>query len=419
MRILLTHMSSDRNKGDHAILSATVGALHELLPSSVITVVSAELPQTAVRDPADTRLTRALRCEVLGTPVPSRRRYMGTTLRWVISLVRAEIFLWAKRAVGDRALALIAPGDRGFFAAFAEADVVVAKGGSYLHALGGLGELIYLWRMLYPLRVAHSYGHKAVLLGVSFDTHSSILTKALIGRALRHRAVVCARERPSFRFARSELGISAEDLHLIPDVAFLIRNEACRRRDGELLSVGVTVRYNRFPAAARNPALDRYNYALQGALRSILERHPRSRIVFVPQVLEDVPLAYQIAGGLGEPHRVEVIDADLSLHALLALYAQLDLVIGTRLHSVILAAVSGVPFVHIIVEQSKSGGTLELLDMEALGVPYDQIARERLTQAVEHAIVNRDQLESHVLARVSEQRRTLDRSLRLLAREVV
>jgi polysaccharide pyruvyl transferase WcaK-like protein len=411
MRIPLTHMSSDCNKGDYAILSATVDALRDAAPGAVITAVSAELPHTALDLPADTRLTRALGCEIVGTPVPSLRAFEGARGRWVLSLIRAELLIWAKCVIGDRALMLVSREDREFFRTLADADVVVAKGGSYLHSLGGFGEVIYLWRMLYPLRIAHAYRRKTVLFGVSFGERYSILTKAMIRTALRSRAQIYVREPLSLAFAQSELGIDGAHLHLIPDVAFLTVNETLKRPAGDDLRIGVTVRFSRFPDASPALALERYKQALQCVLGDLLQAHPRARIIFIPQVLEDIPLARDIAAGLECPDRVEAIDANLSLDELLALYAQLDVLIGTRLHSIILAAVTGIPFVHIVVERSKSYGTLEMLGMEGAGVPYDGITDSALMRAAEHAIANRDEISERLRVRVEEHRSTLKQIL--------
>ncbi len=418
-------MSADRNKGDYAILRATAGALRDVAPDSIITAVSAELPHTALGIPADTRLTRALGCEIVGTPVPSLRAFAGGRGRWVLNLIRAELFVWARRVIGDRALMLVSREDREFFRTLAEADVVVAKGGSYLHSLGGFGEVIYLWRMLYPIRIAHAYRRRTVLLGVSFGEHYSILTKAMIGTALRSRIQIYAREPLSLAFARSELGIDSEDLQLIPDVAFLIANETPERRSetparvaetleqpaGDELRIGVTVRYSRFPDGSPALALERYKQALDHVLGELLQAHPRARVSFIPQVLEDIPLAREIAARLECPDRVQAIDADLSLDELLALYAQLDVLIGTRLHSIILAAITGIPFVHVVVERSKSNGTLQMLGMENAGVPYDGIVGSDLMRAVQHALANRDEISERLGVRVEEHRCALKQIL--------
>jgi polysaccharide pyruvyl transferase WcaK-like protein len=411
MRIALTHMSSDCNKGDYAILSATVNALRDVAPGALITAVSAELPHTALDRPADTRLTKGLGCEIVGTPVPSLHAFAGGRGRWALNLIRAELLVWAKRIVGDRALMLVSREDREFFRTLADADVVVAKGGSYLHSLGGLGEVIYLWRMLYPLRIAHAHRRKTVLLGVSFGERYSLLTRAMLRTALRSRVRIYAREPLSLAFARSELGIVEEDLQLIPDLAFLTAEETSRRPAGDELWIGVTVRCSRFTDAPPALALERYKQTLEHVLGDILRADPRARVIFIPQVLEDIPLAHDIAAALECPDRVGAFDADLSLEELLALYAGLDVLIGTRLHSIILAAVTATPFVHIVVERSKSNGTLEMLGMESAGVPYDGITGGDLMRSVQHALANRDEISGRLRVRVDEHRCTLKQIL--------
>ena len=413
MRIAITHMSSDTNKGDYAILSATVNGLREVAPSSQVVAVSAELPHAAVNRPVDTRLTRALGCDIVGTPVPSLREFDGGRLRWGLTLLRAELFVWATRVLGDRAQVVIPREDRAFFRTLADADLVIAKGGSYLHALGGIGETIYLWRMLYPLRIAHLYGRRTILFGVSFGERYSLLTKAMLRATLRSSSAVYTREQISCDFARTALGVSREKLQLVPDLAFLIRNEIRDRPTGRPLAVGVTVRHNRFSALPPALALRQYMKAIVSVLRELLESHADARIVFVPQVLEDIPLADEIATQLGQPDRTEVIAADLTLEELLKVYTKLDVVIGTRLHSVIMAAVTGIPFVHIVVEPAKSYGTLAMLEMEKAGLAYDGITDDALMGAVEDVILNRQRLSDHLRRRVTGLRSELTRVLEM------
>jgi colanic acid/amylovoran biosynthesis protein len=70
---------------------------------------------------------------------------------------------------------------------------------------------------------------------------------------------------------------------------------------------------------------------------------------------------------------------DLSPQALKALYAELEVMIGTRMHANILSIISGTPVVAVAYEH-KTAGIMNMLGLASFVVPIDQ-ASERL-QAV-------------------------------------
>lgn len=393
LNIAITHMSSDRNKGDLAILSATVAAFRGASPGCVITAISAELASVD-GDPAETGLTRALGIEVLPTPVPSRRVFNGGTLRWLVRLLVAELTLVAVRMGGPRVLPYLRSRDRRLFACLFGAQLVVAKGGSYLYCRGRLREVLYLWRMLYLLRAALAARRPLWLLGVSVGPLRPRPLSGLVARVLRRCRQVYVREEISLTTCRDSLGIPAK---LIPDVAFLFETEPAEpQRSGV---IGFTVREYDFPETA-DPieARRRYRSGLISAIDEVLRREPGLRVVFVPQVLDDIAMGAALRAQLEQPDRAQVLDADLSPEDLMAIYGSLELVVATRLHSVILSVDAGTPPLHLVYEREKGVGIMRRLGLEDWTMTAGALDGAELTQRIMELRSRQREIRAHLRA---------------------
>jgi len=405
MKIALTHMSHDVNRGDFAILAATHDALRGQANSVSITAVSVELQDRGLDNIKETELTQKLGCSVVGTPTPSKRYFRGRTWRWILRLVWAEIVALLAIVFGRRTFVLLPRDTRAFITTLDDADLVVAKGGSYLYAMGGVRELLYLWRMLYPIRVAKMLGPRVVLLGISIGEFRSFGSRRLAQAVLGRGVELYVREQWSLDSARKQLHVPDGSVRMIPDLAFLtpfqglkVTTDTATVEGG--VTISVTVRLHSFAKGGVAQARDRYVSATADALRRLLDDGDAAKVLFVPQVDEDAPLAREIAARIKRPKAVDVVEMQPDLDALLAMYASSDVLLGARLHSVILAAVVGVPAVHVVNEPSKSCGTLELLDMAEFGILYEDVTADKLVQLIRHIIDHRAQIGGALAERV-------------------
>jgi polysaccharide pyruvyl transferase WcaK-like protein len=386
-------MSSDRNKGDLAILAATVAAFREAAPGCAVTAISAELARID-GDTADTGLTRALGIELVPTPVPSRRAYESGSVWWILRLLVAELALAAVRVGGPQVLPYLRPPDQRLFKCLFEAELVVAKGGSYLYCRGGLREVLYLWRMLYLLRAALVARRPLSLLGVSVGPLRPRLMAGVVSRVLRRCRQVYVREELSLSTCRDLLGVMAK---VVPDIAFLFDPEPTRSPRGGL--IGFTVREYDFPGAA-DPieARGRYRSGVVSAINLVLRSEPGVRIVFVPQVLDDIATGVALRAQLEQPDRAQVLDTDLSPQALMGIYASLELVVATRLHSVILSVDAGTPPLHLVYEREKGIGIMRRLGLEEWTMMAGALDGAELAQRILDLRARQNEIRAHIRA---------------------
>jgi polysaccharide pyruvyl transferase WcaK-like protein len=291
--------------------------------------------------------------------------------------------------------------------------------------MGGVRELVYLWRMLYPIRVAKVLCPRVVLLGVSIGDFRSPGSRKLAKAVLRHGVEIYVREPWSLNKGRDELDISPGSLRMVPDLAFLTQARECQvhtdavaRGDG--FTVGVTVRHHDFARGGAAAGRAKYILAMGDALRQLIDDGQAAEVIFVPQVDEDAPLAREIAGRIERPDYVNVVETRLDLDGLLSMYQSLDVLLGARLHSVILAAVVGVPAVHIVYEPSKSQGTLALLGMGAFGVLYEDVTARQLVRLIRRILDNQYEISNALTERVGQLRADVNRAVSdVLCREPV
>jgi polysaccharide pyruvyl transferase WcaK-like protein len=387
-RVVVTHMSRDGNKGDLAILTATVKQIREFVPEAVITVLSAELAADCSWKEEDTEWTRGLGVALLGTNTPALRAFPGGRLAWCLRLARAELAIWLVRLLGRRALRLLAPPDRALFSALLEADRVVTKGGSYLHTYDRSRDLVYLWRMVYPLRAAAAARRTVIPIGITIGPFSSRAAARWAGRALRRSPCVYVREAASPRVAAT-LDLDPARASVIPDVALGLerpRSPASseRRSGGPRLGLALRDLPQRglgLGSAARGS----YRRSVLEASQAFLARHPDGEIRLIPQATEDIAFELEIAEDL-DSTRAGLVALDGSLEQLLAAYGGLDLLIASRLHAVLLSLLAGTAAFHIACEPQKSLGTMSLLGLDDAVVEIGQLSGPALAGEIERRL---------------------------------
>lgn len=189
-----------------------------------------------------------------------------------------------------------------------------------------------------------------------------------------------AREQTSFDLLK-QLGVHRPQLRLAPDAAFAFRDDGRgeaaiqplleRLRAAGLPLIGISAMLHLFPGAAdRTAQWSRYVRALSAAARYCRDELGAT-VVFVPQSTggagEDRDAAREVALSAGVDG-IEVIDRELSAYELSALYAHLELMIGTRMHANIMAMAVGTPVVAIGYEH-KTAGIMEMAGMSAYAIP--------------------------------------------------
>ncbi len=360
-RVVISGYYGFNNLGDEAVLYSMLQSLRRYIPGIEITVLSNDPPATA--------------------------REYGV----------AAVDRWNMRAVAG---------------AVRRSRLLISGGGSLLQDVTGLRSLFYYLGVVWIARLLR---RPVLYYAQGIGPVNTGLGRRLTGFATRGVRAVTVRDDESARdlaamgvgrvvevAADPVLGLRPEEIDRAAGAEILARNGI---KPGRTV-VGVSVR------PLPGPAADWEN-KLAGAL-DMLVRAGRT-VVFVPMHRPaDQIASREIASLMEEPH--VIIGEQLNVPQMIALTANLDLLIGMRLHALIFAAVGGVPPLGIVYDP-KVERFLRRVGMVPAGTP-EQIRAEDLTQRAEAYISGREQLAAQMSRRVEELRAAADRPAEIV-REIL
>ena len=394
-RISVVNVWTDQNRGDAAIVHATLAVLARRYPEATVDL------HNVVFDCDDTKrysvehfgsftsgpwelfpsLFPAVAVREGELRIDHRRRGLYA--------LRAMLLLLLARAHPRLGGALLRRCERPAYESLRQSDFVLSKGGSYLLATEWK-QALQLTMVLFPLVLASIFGARTALFGVSVGPARSRIASGVLRFWLRWVDLIVAREQDAYDTCR-RLKVPAHKLMVLPDIAFTLAIDESLAppmpaflADVDRPRVAVTVRRWSFDdISAGADARQRERAYLEAVSQALVafQRKTDATILLVPQVIgpgaagSDLgaldELATRLAGS-----KFARVPADLPFTALRSVYANVDLLVGTRLHSVILAF--GTPTVIIGYQGNKSIGTARLLEMEDSFVHINDITTSNL-----------------------------------------
>lgn len=374
-RVVISSSYGTPNVGDEAILTATIEALRERVPGIETTVLSL-------------------------FPEDSRRRHPGTTV--VESGVARGLFrTWQ---------------------AIARADLLLVGGGGILQDASSLGNLLF---HLSRAGMAILSRTPFVGCGVGVGPLRSPFGRTLSRMVLDRAAWLLVRDARSVRVLE-EIGVDPARTRLTADLALLLRPEpaeagpraeaaqvggpvetpksagsadsaehesvwvrkvqAVRERGGPVIGLSLRPERGRHrPGATRTPEYQRILDSIARAAAGILEMS-EAAIVFISMHPEqDDPIGEEIGARLAAPERFLLVPGSLCPKATLRTIGRLDAVLGMRLHSVVFAACSRVPFLALAYDP-KVTGFCERLGLEEQVIAVEALTPETLLGAVRRTL---------------------------------
>jgi len=359
MRLALSYWHGPGNLGDLAILRAQIALLRQADPDIQIDLIAVDSRSAqSAAAMADVSFESIL-------ILPWQGIYSGR-LEWLLGAAKAT-------------LALVAPDYLSFGTdvrvlrdLLRKVDAFMPKGGGYLYALGGPRGLLFTARIAWPLLLARRLGVRRILWGHSIGPCDGWLGSLLLKTALRG-AEMTVRDHASLKLL-TKWGIPAQ---ILPDLAFQLVTEdtkpyeACR--GSAIRRIGLTARN----MGRGKSGQQEYEKQLRVGLNGLIAKIRRDEGVDV-----EVVAIVQVAGQLEHTNDGHVLSRILSrldcksrlvtpggggiptMSELLNAYAELDLLVATRMHSAILASCAGRPFVVIEYIGGKARGIVD-----ALGLP--------------------------------------------------
>jgi colanic acid/amylovoran biosynthesis protein len=407
MNILVVNGYTRQNKGDAALLSVLCHELQKSFPKATIKISSKEDPRV---DPTfETWQNVGSLIQYCFLHPTSGKA--GRLLRLCLSILAIRL-LHTPRTFHPVIFSLLPQPLRLQLSALSQADLVVSMGGGYLNGGESLrvqGMLaikmeeamanasVYL--MLAPLNLGKRFGARVVCAPQSMGPFVTAFQKKIVTKTLENIDLILSREKKttallaqmSRRFPVVQ-SVDSGFLFDVKDTTDLRRRLKVPKRSQ---LIGVTVR--RWLDPKKQQA---YEQAVAKTVDYLVSHH-EATVVFIPQVTstigsdDDRTTSRNVYAQLAHKKSVHILEKDYTHQQIKALYNSLDMIIGTRFHSVIFSLTSLVPALAIEYEH-KTSGIMHDLDLDDWVVKIEEATPEVLIRKIDELIAGKRHYKKHL-----------------------
>ena len=392
MKILITNLYSAANRGDAAIVKGMINALRDYFPNSEFIVLSKSY-----------EVAKALTGIESYPPLIDRLKFFGY-FGLIYFLIWAYLY---KRKIN---LPTFGRGDR--IKNYLDADLILSVGGGYLND----NYPVAMIRWLFEFYFGKLLGKRVIIYASSVGPFNKSWLRPFVRFVFNKLDLITLRD-PKSKEALDSIRVNSSRIHVTADAAWsmepISREEGFQLLKGEVpdsserLKVSVSVRRWEFYQGNSIKAHTEYVAAVS-ALVDHLVKNRSAEVFFLSTCTafggyrhDDRQVAYKIIENIESLDGVKILSGEYLPEQLSAIYANMDLHIGTRMHSNILAMLSGTPVVAIQYEPK----TKDMMDSFGLGdwvIDIEQINPERLIEMVDRGIEKRDSIKAQIAQKLPE-----------------
>lgn len=397
--IVISHVYSSANKGDAALTSVLIKDLKRVFKKANITILTLDVGAGSFEGVPQKPSFMAYALNKYSNPLLK----LAYTLYMIVATLA-----WAATRGG-----FYIPKHLGRVAAvYQAADLIVPVGGGYIRSRPGLMHRFNVPLLLHPLLFGYLLGKPTVLYAQSVGPFQNKFEQALVAFVLKRMTLIMLREDTSLALLAS-LGVTHNVIRAI-DSGFLLNSQQkidIRKKyhiAANNLLVGVTVR-----AWLAGEAQTRYELAVAKALDDLVDTY-NVWVIFIPQVTagkgdDDRVVSRRVRDFMQHTNATTLINDAPDHHQIKALYDNLDLLLGTRFHSVIFSLTSLVPVLAIEYEH-KTSGIMRDLGLQQWVIKIEDvdnhILNKQLQALVSQRAAYRDQLARRIPVYVRQARAT-------------
>ncbi|MCU4741640.1 polysaccharide pyruvyl transferase family protein, partial [Natronoglomus mannanivorans] len=398
---------SASNRGDAAILEGVYQSLEDVYPDANITVMT-ESPRAAELVngiDAEKQVLAGFQWDISKKNVA--RAYLSMASHFYTRGMTPPGFEYIKESSN------IQP--------YLDADLVISTGGQFLTDIYFPEKIGILWEHYFLNQIETPVIIYAQTLGPFNRSPYRTMVKTVLDKT----DLIITRDKESKRIIE-DLGISTP-VHFTADAAFSINIDNCKktpldpfRKSETLPDIGertVSISVREWKHTDADTAVDDYALVIANIADWLIEEK-NVNVVFASTCTgldrykkDDRLMAAQIVNLMehGEQEKVQILSSEYTPQQLVHIYKQMDLHIGMRMHSNILAMMAKTPVV-AIQYQFKTKGLMGMFDLLDYMIDINDVDEDSLQQIVEDAFNQRaqivDTLQSKLPTIQSESRRS-------------
>lgn len=391
MKILITHVYSQDNKGDAAILSVIVKQLNKYFDEC-------EIYASVFDDHSKNNWNeKAERLESFHYFILQHKnriiRYLYALYLIFITILWSLIFRITKKKINiflsEKVYSLMEH--------YTTSDIILPTGGGYLQRRNTLYETFMLILNLHPIFIGKILCKPVILYAQSIGPFYNIFQKLMVKFVLNKTDLIIVRENISYKILRN-LGIRDSIIKKSVDAGFLFHSDLKINLKKELnienkentSLLGITVRN-----WLNKQKQEIYENEIAKFCDYIIIKH-NFNVIFIPQVTadyfndDDRVVGERILKKMKVKTNVWNIRKKYNHYELKAFYSNLDYLIGTRFHSVIFSLTSHVPVIAIEYEH-KTSGIMHDLGLSDQVIKMEEVSAQKLISMLEKLIKNKTQ----------------------------
>lgn len=394
MKVLIPNATNSRNIGDQAALGVLLRVVKDNLPKASIAVHTSQ-PEWYSQQPVE-----EVRDTIYSWVLFPSENILSRIFKLIAVLCLLALWLSGIRIRTYTALDSILKD-------YLEADIILFCGGGYLRSKPGLKESLNLLLLALPFLFAKNVRAKKIIAPTGFGPFAASWQARLFASLLKKVCnIIMVRESISIEHLRS-LGVV--NVNESCDLALLEVPSSLSVVENTPPILGLTIR-NWLPEQEQNLFERKVANALDGLAQS--DEYILQPIVQVqaPEFGDDDLTAVQrvVANIKNKAVHIEPVIVLHDVAHAQDVYSRLDAILGMRMHSNIIAATQGVPFVAIAYEY-KTQGIAEMLGMSKYCMPCSTLGQTQLSEMITEVLRNKKQLRSVILDRLAKIRETEER----------
>lgn len=394
-RVLIVPANTDLNRGDQALTWSTIDIVKEAFGSDCkifLYRTSGEVQEVEQINNQTAKLgypmfERLLRHPRRNDSIANVNFGFLQKMKWgfraLLDLLTRGLLLVNSKIINKLSKTMLSRDDLDTLDMFRSLDLVVVKGGGFLHSYGSVVDPYIMFFQLFDVYLAHQYRIPVVMMPNSIGPLKNKLARRIVVKGLQKCNHVFVREGVSKNFVNS-LGISCLKA---PDLGFYLKEsdkayELYLKEKGIPIeqgkNVAITLRPYRFDSVANAELLyEEYISNMGKAIATLIEKE-RYNVTLVahtigPSAHEDDRIALlDIKSRLKNLKGLYYLDdTNLNCRAVEKIYQYFDLVIGTRFHSVIFALNVGTPAIAISYGGNKAVGIMKDIGIDEYVLPIE------------------------------------------------
>lgn len=249
--------------------------------------------------------------------------------------------------------------------------------------IGGGGLLMDMYKRDAPLYTSHALlgkltGCEVIVYGVGAGPIQTKLGTFLIKLMVKCASTVSVRDVKSKALLK-KIGVT-KPVGVIADPAFRMGDNMQRKATSEIKSIGVTaVPYfskDYWPTSDE----DKYRSYINGMAKNldqVIEKNGVHITFFSTKFPQDIKATEEIYSAMKNKEQVEIMKENLHPDKLVSLCQKQDIIIGTRLHSLILSVAVGTPIIGIGYHQ-KVHNFMERIEKESYSIHIEGLHQDSL-----------------------------------------